>query len=348
MSDEKNSLTLRTITAAELAAADPQPPSFVIENYFPEGLILKGGSPKIGKSFMALQEAIAVANGKPFWNRKTIKGDVLLLALEDSSARINKRLRAMTENPPSNLYIVSANESENVRQINHGLLDQLKEQIQLHPDLRLVIINTIQRVKEFGKRQATSYENDTAIFAPLQRFAMQNHLSIVGLTHLTKGSHYNADPFERMQGSMGGAAVADCLMVISGNRGEDLTLHVTGRDIEGPGKYKIRFNDGTWVCLGAEEAIKESELLRAYKNSPLSKTLLLLLGENGGAWDGSAKTLLEEMQKRYSGKCSIQNAREVGRQIKAFRETFLSTDGISFTQDSGGRNGRDYHFRKGS
>lgn len=343
--EKPNPMTLRTVTAADLAAADPQPPSFVIDQYYPEGLILKGGSPKIGKSFMALQEALAVANGKPFWNRRTVKGDVLLLSLEDSAARINKRLKGMTDNPPSNLYIVSANDSENVKKINHGLIEQLKEQLQIHPDLRLVIIDTIQRVKEFGKRQATSYENDTEIFAPLQRFAIQNHLAIVGITHLTK-EHYNTDPFERMQGSMGGVAVADCLIAITGNRGEDSTLDITGRDIEGPGKYKIRFNNGVWECLGSEEAIKESDTLRAYQHSMLVKTVQCLLNENGGLWDGSAKTLLEEIQNRNRGKCSIPNAREVGRQIKAYREIFLSVDGISYDQDSGGRNGRDYHFRQ--
>ena len=58
---KENPLSLKTISAAELVASDPQPPVFIIDEYYPEGLVIKGGAPKIGKSFMALQEAIAVA-----------------------------------------------------------------------------------------------------------------------------------------------------------------------------------------------------------------------------------------------------------------------------------------------
>lgn len=340
---QQNPFSLKTISAADLAATDPQPPEFVIDGYYPEGLIIKGGSPKIGKSFMSLQEAYAVANGTPFFGRKTKQGDVLLLALEDSRARINKRLTLLPGSPPANLHIVPANDSDNVRKINSGLIDQLAEQKKFHPDLSLVIIDTLTRVKGYGRRQLTSYENDTELMAPLQRFALQNHLAIVCITHLTKDHKYQTDPFERLQGSVGGAAVADAMIVISGKRNETMTLSITGRDIDEPGDYSVRFENGRWEMLGSEKELRETELVTEYKNSALAKTINQLLDKHSGCWIGTATKLLTVMMNANE-ECPYENAKELGRYVSKYAEIMELEDGITFTKSDGGRHGRDYMF----
>jgi len=72
------------ITAAELQTKQFPPLRFVVPDLIPEGLTLLAGKPKVGKSWMVLDIAIAVASGRyTLGNLKPEQGDVLYLALED-------------------------------------------------------------------------------------------------------------------------------------------------------------------------------------------------------------------------------------------------------------------------
>jgi RecA-family ATPase len=61
-----------------------------------EGLTILAGKGKIGKSWLALGIAIAVASGGyALGSIKVEQGDVLYLALEDNERRLQKRLRQL-------------------------------------------------------------------------------------------------------------------------------------------------------------------------------------------------------------------------------------------------------------
>jgi RecA-family ATPase len=81
-------------TAAELMQMEFGTQNFIIQSLLTEGPNLLGARKGEGKSFMALDMAIAVAQGSPLWGQfPAIAGDVLFLALEDTLERLKRRLK---------------------------------------------------------------------------------------------------------------------------------------------------------------------------------------------------------------------------------------------------------------
>jgi AAA domain/Primase C terminal 2 (PriCT-2) len=79
------------------SAADLQHKRFADLKYIVPGLVVEGltlfaGRPKIGKSWLVVDVAIAVATGGTCLGVKCEKGDVLLLTLEDNDRRLQRRL----------------------------------------------------------------------------------------------------------------------------------------------------------------------------------------------------------------------------------------------------------------
>jgi RecA-family ATPase len=76
-------------TAAELQHVEFPEPRWAVPGLLAEGLNLLVGSPKIGKSWWALNVAVSVAQGGKALGRVDVpEGDVLYLALEDGTAAL--------------------------------------------------------------------------------------------------------------------------------------------------------------------------------------------------------------------------------------------------------------------
>jgi hypothetical protein len=88
---------LDTISASRLAAMELPPVKYIVDGFIAEGLTVLAGRPKVGKSWMALGLAIAVASpfGYAFGSIPVEQGDVLYLALEDNKRRLKRRLNQM-------------------------------------------------------------------------------------------------------------------------------------------------------------------------------------------------------------------------------------------------------------
>ena len=79
-------------------------PNFVVDTLLAQGLHILAGSPKVGKSWLALWLAVTVAKGEPVWNMTTRQGTTLYLCLEDSVLRFQNRLFEITEDAPSSVH----------------------------------------------------------------------------------------------------------------------------------------------------------------------------------------------------------------------------------------------------
>src|SRR5215472_1156755 len=89
-------------SAAELVAREFKEPKWAVPQIVAEGLTILAGKPKTGKSWAALDFAVAVAGGYPaLGNIDCQQGDVLLLALEDNHRRLQQRLRAVLQGQPA-------------------------------------------------------------------------------------------------------------------------------------------------------------------------------------------------------------------------------------------------------
>src|SRR5215831_5345951 len=80
-------------TAASLQTMAFPPMRFVLPALVPEGLTLLVSRPKLGKSWLVLDIAIATASGRfTLGDLRPVQGDVLYLALEDGPRRLQRRM----------------------------------------------------------------------------------------------------------------------------------------------------------------------------------------------------------------------------------------------------------------
>ena len=136
---------LDTITAASLMEKHFDPQDELIEGLLAPGLYILAGASKIGKSWLVLQIAHHVSMGIPLWERKTQKCEVLYLALEDTERRLQKRLMRICDGETGE--IAFATEAE---MLEHGFEEQVIDYLQKHPDAKLVIVDTMIKVRDTG------------------------------------------------------------------------------------------------------------------------------------------------------------------------------------------------------
>ena len=145
---------LHTINAEELQNRTYEPTHFLVDELIPEGLHILAGAPKIGKSWLALWLCLCVSQGQPLWNFAVTQGEVLYLSLEDSFQRIQTRLFDLTEDAPPTLHFAIMADT-----LKHGLEQQIEQFLAEHPNTKLVVIDTLQRVRSAGS-DSNLYAND--------------------------------------------------------------------------------------------------------------------------------------------------------------------------------------------
>jgi|GEM_PF-3180217 len=216
-------------TLAELMTAEIQPPKWVVDQLVPAGLIILSGRPKSGKSFLALQLAVAVAGGTPFLDRATIEGPVLYVALEDSPGRLQQRIAAW--DAPAHLPMQFAFSWPSLA--GDGLETLLQTVDRLAP--ALVVVDTLSRAfAGGGQRLDWNAQGDvTEVLAPLQTAALERGLALVAVDHHRKTKGLDADPIDDLLGSSAKSGVLDTALGLYRERltGKG-TLAITGRDVE--------------------------------------------------------------------------------------------------------------------
>ncbi len=135
--------SLNTIDGETLMNRPLQPLSFVVDTLISQGLHILAGSPKVGKSWLALWLAVAVAKGEPVWGMQVKQGTTLYLCLEDSQLRIQNRLFDVTEDAPASVHFCTESCI-----LGDGLMEQLEEFLREHPDTSLIIIDTLQMMQD--------------------------------------------------------------------------------------------------------------------------------------------------------------------------------------------------------
>ena len=216
---------LHTITLTELfqTSYTSRPP--IIEGLLYAGAYILAGAPKIGKSFMVAQIAYHVSTGQDLWGYKVHQGTVLYLALEDDFQRIQSRMFMMygVEDTPNLHFATTAGK------IGNGLDEQLENFIREHSDTNLIIIDTMQKIREVGG-EAYSYASDYEIIGKIKQFADQHGICVLTVHHTRK--QQADDSFETISGTTGllGCADGSLLMQKKKRTGLDATVKVVGRD----------------------------------------------------------------------------------------------------------------------
>lgn len=233
-------------TGAWLNAQQFPPVSYAIAGVLPEGFCLLCGAPKIGKSWLVLNFALAAASGGYALGRIPVeRRPVLYAALEDSDRRMQDRcvkLLAGMEIPPDFRYVTSLQPA-----LVNDTISAWVESIEGSP---LVILDTLGKVMPPSANGESTYSRDYRIGAQLKRIADERPGMTLLVNHHDRKA--NAEDFiDAVSGTHGLAGAADTVIILDRKRHEATgNLKVTGRDVE-EGEYSLKFDAGAWVLNGA-------------------------------------------------------------------------------------------------
>ncbi len=215
----------RKWAAAEILKAEFPEPKWAIPEIVPAGLVVLAGRPKLGKSWLALQMAVAVGSGGIVLGKRVAAGKVLYLAYEDSARRIQSRLqkqRATTD--------ITVDFHFDFGELVGGSgVGRLIDEITAN-DYSLVVIDTISRA--LGKTDQQNAGEMNAIFGILQQIAISKNLAVVLVDHHRKSASDVGDVIDDVMSATSKTAVADAVLGLYRRRGERAaTLKLAGRDV---------------------------------------------------------------------------------------------------------------------
>ena len=258
----------------------------VIDGLLYPGTYLFAGAPKVGKSFLMAQLAYHVSMGLPLWGYPVHKGTVLYLALEDDHRRLQGRLYRMfgTEGTDNLLFAVYA------KQLGVGLEEQLKKFVREHPDTKLIIIDTLQKIREAGGDKY-SYANDYEVVGKLKRLADACGVCLL-LVHHTRKQQAD-DKFDMISGTNGLAGAADGAFLLQKEKRTDgtATLDVVGRDQQDQRFYLTKDKERlTWTLerMEAEQWIEPPD--------PVLEAVAAFITVERPSWGGTATELAAVLQ----------------------------------------------------
>ncbi|MDM8240293.1 AAA family ATPase, partial [Pseudoflavonifractor phocaeensis] len=207
---------------------------------------------------------------------------VLYLALEDDHRRLQERLYRMfgVESTGNLFFAIGA------KQLGGGLEEQLKGFVREHPDTRLIIIDTLQKVREEDGGKY-SYANDYEVITKLKRFADGNGVCLLVVHHTRK--QQADDKFDMISGTNGLLGAADGAFLLQKERRTDnaATLDISGRDQQDQRLYLKRDEER----LVWELERRETELRQEPPDPVLGAVAALVTAERPG-WRGTATELV--------------------------------------------------------
>lgn len=255
----------------------------IVENLIYPGTYILAGAPKVGKSFFVAQLAYHIATGQKLWDYEVKKSTVLYLALEDDHRRLQKRMcRMFGVDGTANLHFAITS-----KKLGEGLEDQLEEFIDKHPNTRIIIIDTLQKIRQ-GGNDTYSYANDYECVGNLKKFADQKEICLLIVHHTRK--QQASDKFDMISGTTGILGCADGAFILQKEKRTDstATLDIVGRDQCDQKLYLVRNQEKLFWDLDHAE----TELWKAPPDPIVLKISEFITIENP-KWSGTASELVE-------------------------------------------------------
>ena len=190
------------------------------------------------------------------------QGVAIYLALEENLRRLQKRLGQLRSNWGTPNLILHTDWK---RSDQGGVADI--EQLLIDKKPRLLVIDTLARIRAPSGRNGNAYEGDYNALSPITYLANKYRCCIVIVTHNRKGKA-EGDATEMVSGTLGQMGAVDGALVIDGNRGDaTMKLTLVGRDIEQDGEFAIKKLDkGGWDWLGKADVWFISQERKAVKD----------------------------------------------------------------------------------
>jgi Fe2+ or Zn2+ uptake regulation protein len=261
----------KIFTGNELRDKEYPPIKWAIPGILPAGVTLFGGREKMGKSWLAFSLCVAVSTGGHALGKVPVeKGKALYLSLEDPERRLYKRIRRLASEDTD---LGGLNYATEWNQADRGGVEELDAWLEANEDCRLVVIDTLKRIRPQSSGKRNMYDDDYDSLQPYVPLASKHNVAIVVLHHLNQQSDPH-DPFDAFSGSSGLTAATEQIWLLTRKRGDaDAYLMIDGKDIEEPQELALGWDAATcsWTSQGDAQAYRLSEtrlaILRAFEDA---------------------------------------------------------------------------------
>lgn len=171
-----------------------------------------GGAPGTGKTTIALKVAATISTGS-HWPDGSLapKGKVVIWSGEDGiEDTLAPRLKAAGADLSNILFVGEVPDRESRRSFDPGTdMAVLLDELEIHKDLRLLILDPVVTTVTGNSNQNAEVRR---ALQPLVGLANRTGCSVLGITHLSKGTS-GRNPVERITGSLAFGALARIVWV---------------------------------------------------------------------------------------------------------------------------------------
>ncbi len=282
--------TIKLITARELQQKELPPINWIVENLLPEGLAVLAGRPKVGKSWMALEMAISVAEGfKSMGLFNTKKHDVLYIPYEDNPRRLQGRINKIITSEIGEIAPINFHYPEDnfdFPKLNESGLDEIEKIIENNSNIKFIVIDTLGRgIADKGRKDRSMYNADYDISSRIQKLAISRNICILLIHHTRKEKAENV--FDEISGTTGLTAGVDTMLVLKKEDNKHI-LYVAGRDVQ-ENEYHLEFdeNNCVWRAEDKISAVKMTvereeifELIKSYGRKMRTGEIAEALGKS--------------------------------------------------------------------
>lgn len=234
---------LVTVTTADFLEEEFPEPTWTVDEMLSAGVSVIGGAPKIGKSWLVLQLAHAVATGTQFLGQDVDQGGVLVLVLEGNKSFFQERVRkVLRDDRPTNIHLAFDSD-----RLHSGLEDQIDDFLTGYPGTKLVIVDTLVRVHPRRASGRTQYQDDAATLRGMELLS-RSHPEVAFLfVHHTREMDAD-DPLDALSGSRGLTGTIENGWILGKPKGVATpVLQTSGRNLPEPKKLAVEFDLET--CL---------------------------------------------------------------------------------------------------
>lgn len=282
---------------------------WIVPGMVPDGCHLLIAAPKIGKSLLTLDLAIACAEGgKALGVLKVRQRPVLVLDLESGERRLQNRLASLLGDRTLSDAFEYHTDPDTALAVLHTFLERHKGRSPL------VILDTLSGVMGSRPRDMTQFQHEKATLQPLQKLCADDPGASIIVVHHNRKSK-EGDSVDASSGTHGLTAAVDGIIALNRpeRREPAATLVCELRDVEGD-EYAILLGVDGWALDGRtlEEArrtaMERHRQEKVAKQGDLGSELMDLLRLHGPMTPAVAYEVYSRDSNATASVQSVRNA----------------------------------------